>query len=200
MTTRICKTCNNPLTDHRQFDYCSTACYRIARRNRPYNVLAMARRLSMPPSTLRNWIQAGRFVWNTDGMGGTILPPPPRTPRTLLPYQHRPGPPIPCPRCHQIGPRAGKRPICWTCDQALTAQGMRFCLAGCHDAAPDAFTPRHGSCRSCMAAQPRPVAPVNHCRVCGCRGISVPLVEIPQDAGGGHLCRLCLVEGLKRAA
>lgn len=119
---------------------------------------------------------------------------------------HRPNTPMLCPRCHQIGPRAGQRHICWTCDQALTASGLRFCQGGQHDAAQDAFTVRHGTCRACINAADRakrsgqPVPPPQVCRICGCRGVTVPLVAIPQDAGGGHLCKLCLVEGLRRAA
>lgn len=42
--------------------------------------------------------------------------------------------------------------------------------------------------------------PARSCRVCGIRGITVPLVAVPQDAGGGCLCTLCLLEGLRRAA
>ena len=44
--------------------------------------------------------------------------------------------------------------------------------------------------RAAREAQP-------HCRVCGW---GVDLLPIPEDAGGGWLCGLCLREGLRRAA
>ncbi|HEU5088189.1 MAG TPA: hypothetical protein VFT99_12115 [Roseiflexaceae bacterium] len=202
---RPCAVCGRPVSLPR-FDYCSQACYRTARHTRPYNVSAMARRLGMHESTLRSAIRAGRWAWSADGMSGTLAPPRARQPRLLPPYTHRPNNPILCPRCREIGPRAGKRPICWTCDQELTARGMRFCLGGQHDAHPDTFTPRHGTCRACVSAAyhakraGRPATPLHVCRVCGCQGRTVPLYPVPEDAGGGWLCRLCLVEGLRRAA
>ncbi len=67
-----CATCGAPLAGREQFAYCSVACYRAARRNKPYNIARMARLLDMPQSTLRLAIATGRFVWSNDGMRGTL--------------------------------------------------------------------------------------------------------------------------------
>ncbi len=112
-----------------------------------------------------------------------------------------------------------KRVTCKTCHGPLTSRYQsEYCSAACYRASPAtpracvvcgctflANTPRRICSKRCeMQAYRARVAargePSRHCRICGCRGISVPLVEIPSDAGGGHLCKLCLVEGLKRAA
>ncbi len=163
--TRICSTCGNPFTTRHQFNYCSIPCYREGRRNRPFNVYAMARRLGIPPSTLRGWIRAGRFVWNADGKSGTVLSaqPPPARPAT---------------------PRA-----CVVCGKTfLASTPRRICSRSC-----ESHAYRERRAERLAVGQPA-------CRVCGCRGVTVPLISVPQDAGGGVLCALCLVEGLRRAA
>lgn len=82
-------------------------------------------------------------------------------------------------------PKPPRQPVpprlCVVCGASLRGtKRTRYCSAWCCDQA------RHAVERSC--------------RRCGCRGVTVPLVAIPQDAGGGWLCKLCLVEGLRRAA
>lgn len=76
-------------------------------------------------------------------------------------------------------PYAHHAGVCW-CGQAFTGTvKRRYC------------SPR---CRR-QAAYLRTKGPA--CRVCG---FVVDLLPIPDDCGGGWLCRLCVEEGLRRAA
>ena len=118
-------------------------------------------------------------------------------------------------RWSALGDPAVQTHPCEVCG-APTSLRRRFCSPGCDQqsrlqvytcatcgirftAGLSVSTVRYCSnaCRSAARRMRLGMRPRVRCRVCG---FAVDLLPIPQDAGGGYLCRCCLDEGLKRAA